>query len=121
MTRRPTASRRTITAVVVAVAAAIGLAMLEAKPRFDDTAVLVAGLGVSAAVVALLVDRGLASAIGVGLIPGVGVALVEVARFDVAVAVIPLAVAGVGALLGYAAARAVRADSRSAEEIAPTG
>jgi len=102
---RSTASRRCATAFVVAVAAGIGIALIDSSPGWDSTGIT-AGL--------LLIGAGVASAIGRdrpwlwALLVGLPTPLLETVRDGNTGSWLALGFAALGAAIGWVIARASR-------------
>jgi uncharacterized protein YfiM (DUF2279 family) len=102
---RSTASRRYATAFVVAVAAGIGIALIDSSPGWDSTGIT-AGL--------LLLGAGAAAAIGRdrpwlwALLVGLPTPMLETVRDGNGGSWLALVFAAAGATIGWAVARAAR-------------
>ena len=104
--RRPALGLRTIAAAATALAGGIGIALVDSRPDFDDTGITAVGLLVAGALAAALDGRRplLWAVLVRSWIP-----LLEIPAARSSAPLAALVFAGIGAVVGRLAARAVKA------------
>jgi hypothetical protein len=104
--RRPAVGLRTIGAAAIALVGGIGLALMDSSPGFDDTGITAVGLLVVAAVAAAIDGR---RPLLWALAVGAWIPLLEIPAARSSAPLAALVFAGVGAAVGYLAARGLKA------------
>ena len=106
--RRRALSPRTIVATAIALVGGIGIALMDSSPGFDDTGITAVGLLLVAALAAALDGR---RPLLWAVLVGAWIPLLEIPATRSSAPLAALVFAGVGAVVGYLAARGLKAGS----------
>jgi hypothetical protein len=98
-----------VLSIVVAVAAGLGLALLDSRPGFDDTGVTAAGLAIAALISVLIEGSGRVLRVAaVAVLVGIWIPILEMGAPSTSGSLLAFVFSAVGAFIGWVIVRGLR-------------